>query len=64
MTEKRRYDREFLERYCKDNDIKYENIDESVKIRRDIHIKGNCKGENCNEKFGKCFRQIVEKSGP
>lgn len=65
MSSKRKqYNREFLERFCKDNDIKYENIDESIKVTRDLHIKGDCKGENCIEKFNKTFRQIVEKSGP
>ena len=64
MTEKRRYDREFLERFCKDNDIKYENIDESVNITRDLHIKGNCKTENCDEKFDKTFRRMIENGGP
>ena len=64
MSEKRRYDREFLERFCKDNDITYENIDESIKVTRDIHIKGDCKGENCYEKFDKKFRNLIETSGP
>lgn len=35
MSEKRRYGRECLEKFCQDNDIKYENIDESIKITRD-----------------------------
>ncbi len=62
-----RYDREFLERFCKDNDITnitYENIDESVKVTRETHVKGQCKGENCHEKFDKTLRQVVENSGP
>lgn len=62
-----RYDREFLERFCKDNDITnitYENIDESVKVTRETHVKGDCKGENCHEKFDKTFRRMVENGGP
>ena len=64
MAEKRRYDRNFLDLFCRENDIKFENIDESIKITRDIHIKGTCIGENCIEKFDKSFRQMVETSGP
>jgi hypothetical protein len=64
MSEKRRYNRDFLERYCKENNITYENIDETIKVTRQLHIKGDCKGENCIEKFDKVFRMMIENSGP
>lgn len=64
MSEKRRYDREYLDKFCQENEIKYENIDESIKITRDTRIKGVCKEEKCNEMFDKTFRQMVKKSGP
>ena len=60
---KRQFNREFLEKYCSENEIKYDPISEDIKITRETKIKGKCINENCANDFEKTFRMMVERSG-
>ena len=57
---KRQFNREFLEKYCLENEIKYDPISEDIKITRETKIKGKCINENCVNNFEKTFRMMVE----
>ena len=60
---KRQFNREFLEKYCSDNEIKYESISEDIKITRETQIKGKCMSENCVNDFLKTFLCIIDRGG-
>ncbi len=59
MSKKVRYNREFLERFCQENEIKYEHIDDSVKFGRDTRVRGYCKGEKCDQMFERSIRCLI-----
>ena len=58
------YNRETLIQYCSENNIQYDSISDDVKINRETKIKGICKTDGCLEKFDKCFRYLVNTTGP
>ncbi len=62
-SSKIRFNNNFLNNYCKNNNIilleDYSNID----VNRESIIKAKCLTENCNENVEKLFRNIIETSG-
>ncbi len=60
---KRQFNRELLEEYCSENDIKYDTILEDIKITRNTKIRGKCISENCVNDFEKTFCMMIERSG-
>ena len=57
-----KYNSDFLNKYCQENNIKI--IDTNEKINRETIIKGYCIEENCDNKFEKTFRRMIENAGP
>ena len=52
------YNKEFLTKFCNDNEIVLS--EEYLLVNRETVIKGICKTINCNELFNKTFRRLVE----
>jgi hypothetical protein len=57
-----KYNSDFLNKYCQENNIKI--IDTNEKINRETIIKGYCIEKNCDNKFEKTFRRMIENAGP
>jgi len=57
---KQKYNNEYLQQFCKDNNIELVDDYSKDKITRDSIIRGKCKSDGCCEVFEKNFRQIVE----
>ena len=57
---KQQYNYEYLQHFCKDNEIELEGDYSKDKITRDTIIRGKCKSEGCVGVFEKMFRQIVK----
>ena len=62
-SKRRSFDRKFLEKYCNENEIKYDHISEDVKITRETIITGTCINDSCIKKFKKTFLCIIDKGG-
>lgn len=60
MSTKHKFDKSFLDEFCKKNNITYEVEDD--KISRDTKIKGKCITDGCPNEFEKTFRMMVERS--
>jgi len=60
MTTKRKFDKSFLDEFCKKNNITFEIKDD--KITRKTKIKGKCITDECPNDFEKTFRMMVERS--
>ena len=60
MSTKHKFDKSFLDEFCKKNNITYEVEDD--KISRDTKIKGKCISDTCPNEFEKTFRMMVERS--
>jgi hypothetical protein len=58
-----RYTINTLKEYCSENNIELINTDNYISISRDNFIEGKCIHNNCNKKFYKKFRQLVETGG-
>lgn len=56
---KQQYNYEYLQQFCKDNNIELEIDYCKDKITRDSIIRGKCKSEGCCEVFEKNFRNIT-----
>ena len=63
MSKRTRYDFERLDKYCKENNVILLEDYSSVKIHRDIYIKGNCCYNNCNFVFEKRYRELINAGG-
>ena len=63
MTERRKYDFERLDKYCKENNVTLLEDYSQSKLTRDIYIKTKCSYENCINDVNKKFREL-EKAGP
>ena len=57
---KQQYNYEYLQQFCKDNNIELVDEYSKDKITRDTIIQGKCKSNGCSGVFEKRFRQIVE----
>jgi hypothetical protein len=61
--QKVRYNYEFLQKYCEENNITLLKDYSNEKVNRDTKIEAKCVTESCNEIVNKNFRQMIEKSG-
>jgi hypothetical protein len=64
MTTKRKFNKSFLDEFCKKNNITYEVKVKDDKITRETKIKGKCITDGCPNEFEKTFRCLVDKGGP
>jgi len=61
---RKRWNRDYLNKFCSENEIKFEPIQANIKINRDTLITGPCTNYSiCGKKFEKIFRYIVENGG-
>jgi len=61
---RKRWDKEYLNQYCLDNEIKIDHIQDNIKINRDTPITGQCTNySTCRQHFEKKFRYILENGG-
>ncbi len=66
MTEpkqKVRYNYEFLQKYCEENNITLLKDYSNEKVNRDTKIEAKCISENCEYNTEKAFRLVVENGG-
>ena len=63
MDERKRYDFDYLQNYCNENNIVLLEDYSSKYLTRDIIIKGKCVYENCNNNFEKKFRELINAGG-
>ena len=57
---KQQYNYEYLQHFCKDNNIKLEGDYSKDKLTRDTIIRGKCKTEGCSGFFEKNFRCLTK----
>jgi hypothetical protein len=55
-----RYDYNFLQKLCKENNIELKKDFSKINLNRDIIIETKCLTENCNDDCIKKFRQLLE----
>ena len=55
------YNNEYLQNYCKENNITLTCIYNNT--NRNTRIKGKCLTKNCDYNFDKGFRQLVKSGG-
>lgn len=53
------YNRELLQKFCKENNIELLKDYSNVKVNREIVIEGKCIFECCHDTFSKVFRQLI-----
>ena len=54
-----RYDYNFLQKLCKENNIELKKDFSKINLNRDIIIETKCLSENCNDDCIKTFRQLL-----
>ena len=59
-SKRAKFTKEYLETFCKEQNIVLTG-EYNCKIDRDTIITGICKNINCNEKYERIFRSLVEK---
>jgi hypothetical protein len=57
MNTKNKYDMNYLQTFCKENNV--ELLENYIRVNRETKIKGKCISSNCNETFCKTFRTVV-----
>ena len=62
-TNRIRYNYEFLQDFCKENNIALLHDYSNITIIRDSIIEGNCSFNGCDKKFQKRFRSIINEGG-
>jgi hypothetical protein len=62
MTERRKYDFERLDNYCKENNVILLEDYSECQLTREVYIKTKCCYENCSNVVNKKFREL-EKTG-
>jgi hypothetical protein len=63
MAEKVKYNREFLIKFCRDNNITLLKDYSKDNVNRDVRIEGKCLTHECENNFDKTFRQLYKSRG-
>jgi hypothetical protein len=58
-----KYNVEYLEAYCKENNITLTNNYTNERINRDTYIQGICITPDCNNEFNRSFRELIKLNG-